>query len=153
MSAHRILRERARRERLLPGMGEAEWLILCDLYAHRGRDISVTSACLASFAPATTALRHIGLLEQAGLIAREDSETDRRVHWLRLTERARDALTDFFAPTPPARSPDGCDCREGGPFLSALPAPVDAQIHEAAITAPADRRSLGKSPLVSQRIA
>lgn len=95
--AQRIIRERSRRARLFPHMGEAGWLILLDLYANPGRDISVTSACLASFVPPTTALRHIECLERDGLIWREEHPHDRRSSYLRLTEGAWLLLGSYFA--------------------------------------------------------
>lgn len=94
--ANRIVRERLLRERFFPGLAEPAWMMLVDLAANDDRLVSVTSSCLASFAPATTALRHVGELERAGLIRRAPNPTDRRVVWLRLTETAWDGLNDFF---------------------------------------------------------
>lgn len=95
-TAQRIIRERYLRARFFPHMAEASWLILLDLYANAERDISVTSACTASFVPATTALRHIALLEADGLIEREADSADARRVWLRLTVAGADRLADFF---------------------------------------------------------
>ena len=78
-------------------MEEPSWLILLDLYANPSRDVSVTSACLASFVAPTTARRHIDTLEAAGLIEREPDRFDRRKVYLRLTQAAVDGLGGFFA--------------------------------------------------------
>lgn len=96
MTAARIIRERALRARLFPQVEEPGWLMLLDLYANPGRDVSVTSACGASFVPWTTALRHIDLLEAGGLVEREHDPKDRRRVFLRLTQSAVDALADYF---------------------------------------------------------
>jgi DNA-binding MarR family transcriptional regulator len=96
MRASDILAERSRRARLFPHMNEPTWLILIDLFVNDGRDVSVTSACLASCVPPTTALRYIGRLEADGLVRREDHPGDRRSILLRLTGLGRERLTEFF---------------------------------------------------------
>src|SRR5688500_844664 len=50
--------------------GEPAWDMLLDLFiaAHENRGVSVTSACLASSVPETTALRWLQLLENKGLV-------------------------------------------------------------------------------------
>ena len=98
MRARTILAERSRRALIFPHMEEPGWLILLDLLANDGRDICVTSACLASFTPATTALRYIGLLERDGLVRREADPNDARRVFVRLTDEARQRLDAFFAP-------------------------------------------------------
>ena len=69
--------------------------MLLDLFsAHvNSRRISVTSACLAANVPTTTALRWIGILEQAGLLQRERDEADARRMFVRLTQVAIEKLT------------------------------------------------------------
>jgi FixJ family two-component response regulator/DNA-binding MarR family transcriptional regulator len=62
---------------------------------YRGRVLSVSSACSASGVPTTTALRRIGDLEEAGLIQREASPTDRRLSLLRLTEAGRSRIAEI----------------------------------------------------------
>lgn len=94
--ARRILKERTRRAKLFPHMREPSWLILVDLYVNHERDISISSACFASFAPYVTALRHIGELERSGLIFRADDLHDRRRHYLRLSDDAHERLTAYF---------------------------------------------------------
>lgn len=87
--ARQIYRMRRRRAAYWPEelFGEPVWDIMLDLYvrAYEGRDVSVTSACLASGVPQTTALRWVTLLEERGLVERHDAKHDLRVHYLRLT--------------------------------------------------------------------
>jgi DNA-binding MarR family transcriptional regulator len=75
-------------------LGEPAWDILLDLLVQqgRGRRISVTSACLASGAPCSTALRWIAALEASGLVNRVAARHDKRVVFLELTRAAVEAL-------------------------------------------------------------
>ncbi|WCT75052.1 hypothetical protein PQ455_07505 [Sphingomonas naphthae] len=80
--ANRLLRIRRRREAVL-GKGlfaDPAWDMLLDLFVAEaaGRRISVSSACLASAVPPTTALRHLVLLEARGLIERRPAKADGR---------------------------------------------------------------------------
>jgi DNA-binding MarR family transcriptional regulator len=70
--------------------GEPAWDLLLDLALARieSRHISVTSACIASGVPATTALRYIGRLIDRGLVVREGDPSDRRRQWLSLSDDA-----------------------------------------------------------------
>lgn len=79
--------------------GDPAWDILLDLYAAglEGRTVSVTSACIASGAPDTTALRYLCHLEKAGLVERRQDIADGRRRFVRLTEaghRGIDAWLD-----------------------------------------------------------
>lgn len=67
--------------------GEPAWDMLLDLFvrATQGKRTAVSSLCLASAVPATTALRWIGTLQDDGLIIREEAEHDRRVGYLTLS--------------------------------------------------------------------
>lgn len=59
------------------------WDILIDLYISllEHRAVSVSSACIASCSPPTTALRHIATLQEKGLVARRpDLRDGRRIH-------------------------------------------------------------------------
>ncbi|QJQ32291.1 winged helix DNA-binding protein [Sphingomonas lacunae] len=61
---------------------DANWLILVELYlaALERRRESISSLCVASGAPATTALRYIRTLTDAGIVVRDpDPEDGRRV--------------------------------------------------------------------------
>jgi DNA-binding MarR family transcriptional regulator len=59
--------------------------------------VSVTSACIASCVPPTTALRWIAQLTEAGLLQRIEDDTDRRRAFIALTDRAADAMARYFA--------------------------------------------------------
>lgn len=84
---------------LSPGLfGEPAWDLLLDLYIREktGSRSSVTSACIGSRAPHTTALRHIEGLRQSGWIERIPDEADKRRFWLALTPTAIDKLDHHF---------------------------------------------------------
>ena len=95
----RLLAERARREKLFPGVTEAAWTILLDLWLQsaEGQRVSVTSACYASRVPATSALRHISILTSRGLVCRAPDLSDQRRTWLELTPHAGSLIDRFFA--------------------------------------------------------
>ena len=75
------------------------WDILLDLTAAREEHVrvSVTSLCIASGVPPTTALRWIGQMTQAGLLERVEDHSDRRRAFIGLTDGAADAMARFFA--------------------------------------------------------
>ena len=88
-------RRRARDRHLPPDLlGEPAWDILLDLLVQqaRGKQTSVTSACLGSGVACTTALRWIAALEACGFVKRTASGHDKRVVYLALTRSALDAL-------------------------------------------------------------
>ena len=95
-----LYRERRRRERIFSFdiFGEPAWDILLDLFScHlQSKRISVTSVCIAANVAPTTALRWVSELEEIKLIERFDSETDRRVKWVRLTDSASKMMLDYF---------------------------------------------------------
>ena len=77
--------------------------ILLDLYISRreGRAVNVSSACIASGAPATTALRYITRLSHLGFVRKAEDKKDLRVWFVGLTpegtvlmEHALDAAMD-----------------------------------------------------------
>ncbi len=78
---------------------DAGWNIMIDLFVQQqlGRDVSITSACLASGVPPTTALRWIEVLENEGVVVREDDESDRRRRFVRLTEQASASMVDYLS--------------------------------------------------------
>lgn len=103
---HRYVGQRRQRERYL-GCGlfaDPAWDILLDLFVaeQRGVRISVTSACIASMVPTSTALRWIGLLQRSGLIVRERDRSDRRVAHVRLTPEGRQGLARWAEAALPA---------------------------------------------------
>lgn len=74
------------------------WDMLLDLTAAKAehRRVSITSLCIASGVPTTTALRWIKLLEHSGLVQRIEDETDRRRAFVSLTDRGADAMARYF---------------------------------------------------------
>ena len=87
--AHAIYASRRQRDRTMEGelFGEPAWDMWLDLFVRgaRGERTPVTSLCVASGVPTTTALRWVGTLQEAGLVVREGSEHDRRVAYLKLS--------------------------------------------------------------------
>lgn len=73
------------------------WDMLLDLAMAEasGRPISVTSLCIASGAPTTTALRRTDELRDAGLIERRPDPADRRRIIVELTECGRQRMETF----------------------------------------------------------
>ena len=97
----RILRQRQLRARFFDGdlFGDPAWDMLLDLTAARAEHtrVSVTSLCIASGVPPTTALRWIGQMTEAGLLERVEDETDRRRAFIALTDKAADGMARYFA--------------------------------------------------------
>ncbi|MBP2275787.1 MULTISPECIES: hypothetical protein [Sphingomonas] len=73
---------------------EPAWDILLDLAAAtaQGREISVSSACVAAHVAPTTALRYISHLETRGLVYRVEDPSDRRRNFLHLGEGVMEKL-------------------------------------------------------------
>jgi hypothetical protein len=99
-----ILRARRTRQDFFgPNLfADPAWDILLDLYAaelgqHR---VSITSVCIGSGVPATTALRWIKQLECKGLVIRANDPMDGRRVFISLTRAAVEALNGFFASLP-----------------------------------------------------
>ena len=78
--------------------GEPGWDLLLDLYLRQkiGSRSSVTSACIGSRAPHTTALRYVATLCGAGWLERVVDDADRRRNWLSLTPEAEARLDRYF---------------------------------------------------------
>jgi DNA-binding MarR family transcriptional regulator len=97
----RIIRHRQLRARFFEGdlFADPAWDILLDLAAARAehRRVSVTSLCIASGVPPTTALRWIGQMVEAGLLERVEDEADRRRAFIALADKAADAMARYFA--------------------------------------------------------
>ena len=83
-------RNRRRREKYLhvDFLAEPAWDMLLELFMQYagGARISVTSLCISSSSPSTTALRYIGLLEKHGLVKRSPCLSDKRVTFVELTD-------------------------------------------------------------------
>ncbi|WEK47231.1 MAG: MarR family transcriptional regulator [Candidatus Andeanibacterium colombiense] len=105
IAAQRLYDERKRRADFFPAMmfGEAAWDMLLDLYVAEKRNelISITSACVASNAPATTALRWIRMLEEQELATRFADERDGRRNFIRISERGYALMTAYLAAIQP----------------------------------------------------
>lgn len=97
----RVIRQRQLRARYFDGdlFADPAWDMLLDLTAARAEHtrVSVTSLCIASGVPPTTALRWIGQMTDAGLLMRVEDETDRRRAFITLTDKAADAMARYFA--------------------------------------------------------
>lgn len=97
----RIIRQRQLRARFFDGdlFADPAWDMLLDLTAAQAEHsrVSVTSLCIASGVPPTTALRWIGQMSDAGLFQRVEDETDRRRAFITLTDKATGAISRYFA--------------------------------------------------------
>ena len=96
-----IIRHRRLRDRHFdPALfADPAWDILLDLTAARAehKRVSVTSLCIASGVPPTTALRWIGQMVESGLLERTGDEADRRRAFIALSDRTADAMARYFA--------------------------------------------------------
>lgn len=97
----RIIRQRQLRAQMFAGdlFADPAWDILLDLTAARAEHtrVSVTSLCIASGVPSTTALRWIGQMIDAGLLDRVEDDADRRRAFIQLSDKAADAMARYFA--------------------------------------------------------
>lgn len=95
-----IIRSRQARIRFFGSdlFADPAWDMLLDLTVARveHRRVSVTSLCIASGVPTTTALRWIKLLKRAGLVERIEDDTDRRRAFVALTEAGADSIARYF---------------------------------------------------------
>ena len=101
--AETLIRARRLRNSHFDGdlFADPAWDILLDLFVQRGagKRVSVTSACIASSVPQTTALRWIALLEERGLLSRQEDLHDRRRVFLGLTNRGELAIAKYLVET------------------------------------------------------
>ncbi|GAA0638429.1 MAG: hypothetical protein A2792_12935 [Sphingomonadales bacterium RIFCSPHIGHO2_01_FULL_65_20] len=99
-AASRYLKLRSQRDAIAgPSLlSDPAWDMLLDLFVGHitGRDVSVTSACVASRRPATTSLRYIERMAKQGLIRREKDCNDNRKVYLRMTEKAFRAVAKWI---------------------------------------------------------
>lgn len=79
-------------------MGEPVWDMLLDLFiaACESKRISVSSACIASGVPPTTALRYLMKMEQYGLVERTDDDTDGRRIYVAISPSARQSISEWL---------------------------------------------------------
>jgi hypothetical protein len=79
--------------------GEPAWDMIIDLFiaSEEGKRVSVSSLCIASAGPMSTALRWITILENEGIVFRVADKNDaRRVH-LYLSDDAKDRIRSHFS--------------------------------------------------------
>ena len=99
-----ILKARLDRGRFFsPGLfADPAWDMLLALYAAElcQQRMPVSSLCIASNVPMTTALRWISHLEREELIERRPDPLDARGFFLSQTKKAAEALAQYFADTP-----------------------------------------------------
>lgn len=96
-----MIARRQARARYFDGelFADPAWDILLDLTAARveRKRVSVTSLCIASGVPPTTALRWIAQMTESGLLERVEDETDRRRAFIQLSDKAADGMARYFA--------------------------------------------------------
>lgn len=99
-AVRKMLRQRRMREQYFPAdlFADPAWDMLLDLYAARleRQPVSVSSLCIAAAVPATTALRWIKTMTDAGLFVREADPQDGRRIFIALAEGAFDAVARYF---------------------------------------------------------
>jgi hypothetical protein len=95
-----VIRQRRRREELFePDLfADPVWDMMLDLYAAAldRKRVSVSSLCIASAVPATTALRWIKLMEQRGLFVRSPDGEDGRRIYIALSADACEQMRRYF---------------------------------------------------------
>ena len=96
----KIIRQRQLRARFFDGelFADPAWDILLDLAVARAEHarVSVTSLCIASGVPPTTALRWISQMTEAGLLVRVEDDSDRRRAFIELSDKAAEAMARYF---------------------------------------------------------
>lgn len=94
-----VYRIRRARDDAIQDLPERSWDILLDLYHNQllGRRVSITSACIASAGPSTTALRHILTLVEDDLIARRQCAHDARKVYIELTSLGLSRMEEWIA--------------------------------------------------------
>lgn len=99
-AVRRMLRQRRMREQYFPAdlFADPAWDMLLDLYAARldRQPVSVSSLCIAAAVPATTALRWIKTMTDAGLFVREADPRDGRRIFIALADATYDAMARYF---------------------------------------------------------
>jgi DNA-binding MarR family transcriptional regulator len=97
----RIIRERRVRERFFKEarFGEPAWDIILDLTLawFEGKTVAVSSLCIASGVPMSTAMRWINEMIEAGLIDRWIDPTDGRRNLMQVSPTTRDAMLRYLA--------------------------------------------------------
>lgn len=107
--ARDLMRQRRKRSAHLPAVlfAEPAWDMLLDLYAahYEGSPVSVSSLCIASNVPSTTALRAIKTMSDAGCLIRQRDPADGRRIFIVLSDTARASLDAYFDELMSSRGP------------------------------------------------
>lgn len=100
-AARRYSKLRRRREQYFQSdiFADPAWDIMIDLFAAgvEGRQVSISSACIAAAVPPTTALRWLSQLERERMIERVSDAKDRRRTFVRLTKAAEQGVAGWLA--------------------------------------------------------
>lgn len=106
-AVRRVLRQRRMREQFFPAdlFADPAWDMLLDLYAAQleGQPVAVSSLCIAAAVPATTALRWIKTMTDAGMFERQADPRDGRRIFIALAPVAAQAMDRYFAALENAR--------------------------------------------------
>ena len=98
--ARRLLAQRRSRDQILGAdlFGEPIWDMYLDLFVNavEDRPVSISSLCIASGAPTTTALRHIAMLVDRGLLLRRRDAKDGRRVLIELSPRLHEQLGEML---------------------------------------------------------
>jgi hypothetical protein len=98
--AQALIVARFKRQKYFPkaDLFEPVWDICLDLFFSQmtGRRISISSACIASHVPPTTALRYISQMKKDGLITSHPDKLDKRRVYLRLSNQATQAMKEYL---------------------------------------------------------
>lgn len=96
-----VVRARTKRRKVFGSdlLSDPAWDMILDLAAASGRNerVSVTSLCMASGVPPTTALRWIGIMVERGLFVRMEDEVDRRRIFVELSQSGKRDVARYFA--------------------------------------------------------
>jgi DNA-binding MarR family transcriptional regulator len=97
----RIINLRRHRDQLFQAelFADPAWDMLLDLAAARmeGRDVAVSSLCIASAVPPTTALRWIKTMTEKGLLIRRSDPIDGRRIFIVMSDRTASAMDSWLA--------------------------------------------------------
>ena len=100
-SLREIIRKRQARKQFFPAelFADPAWDIMLDLAAARleGKQVSVSSLCIAADVPTTTALRWIKGMTDAGLLVRRSDPGDGRRSFIDLSDDAAGAMDRYIA--------------------------------------------------------
>ncbi|WP_374593805.1 MarR family transcriptional regulator [Sphingosinicella sp.] len=99
-SLREIIRKRQVRKQFFPAelFADPAWDIMLDLAAARleGKQVSVSSLCIAADVPTTTALRWIKGMTDAGMLARRSDPGDGRRSFIDLSDEAAEAMERYI---------------------------------------------------------